>query len=89
MFVFKRILFFIAPLIFISDMHWDLLKDKILTENVLNNNACLIYQPYLGVVEDMESLDIKSENFEITENQALILDGNVVIADYNTHLRSN
>ena len=79
MFVFKRILFFIAPLIFISDMHGDLLKDKILTENVLNNNACLIYQPYLGVVEDMESLDIKSENFEITENQALILDGNVVI----------
>ena len=27
----------------------------------------------------MESLDIKSENFEITKNQALILDGNVVI----------
>ena len=59
-------------------MHGDLLKDKILTENT-NTKTCISYQPYLGIVEDIESLDIKSEKFEITENEALILNGNVEI----------
>ena len=79
MFVFKRILFFIICLMFFNNLPGDLLTDKILSENITNTKTCLVYQPFLGDVEDMESLDIKSEKFEITDNEALILNGNVVI----------
>tara|TARA_Y100000768_G_scaffold198528_1_gene149240 strand:+ start:5389 stop:7746 length:2358 start_codon:yes stop_codon:yes gene_type:complete len=64
---------------FFNNLPGDLLTDKILSENVTNNKTCLVYQPFLGDVEDMEGLDIKSEKFEITDNEALILNGNVVI----------
>ncbi len=79
MFVFKRILFFIICLMFFHNLPGDLLTDKILSENSTNTKTCLVYQPFLGDVEDMEGLDIKSEKFEITDNEALILNGNVVI----------
>ena len=79
MFVFKRILFFIICLMFFNNLPGDLLTDKILSENSTNTKTCLVYQPLLGDVEDMEGLDIKSEKFEITDNEALILNGNVVI----------
>ena len=79
MFVFKRILFFIICLVFFNNLPGDLLTDKILSENSTNTKTCLVYQPFLGEVEDMEGLDIKSEKFEITDNEALILNGNVVI----------
>ncbi len=79
MFVFKRILFFIICLMFFNNLPGDLLTDKILNENNTNTKTCLVYQPFLGDVEDMEGLDIKSEKFEITDNEALILNGNVVI----------
>ena len=64
---------------FFNNLPGDLLIDKILSENSTNTKTCLVYQPFLGDVEDMESLDIKSEKFEITDNEALILNGNVVI----------
>ena len=64
---------------FFNNLPGDLLTDKILKENNTNTKTCLVYQPFLGDVEDMESLDIKSEKFEITDNEALILNGNVVI----------
>ena len=64
---------------FFNNLPGDLLTDKILSENITNNKTCLVYQPFLGDVEDMEGLDIKSEKFEITDNEALILNGNVVI----------
>ena len=64
---------------FFNSLPGDLLTDKILSENTTNTKTCLVYQPFLGEVEDMEGLDIKSEKFEITDNEALILNGNVVI----------
>ena len=64
---------------FFNNLPGDLLTDKILSENSTNTKTCLVYQPFLGDVEDMEGLDIKSEKFEITDNEALILNGNVVI----------
>ena len=64
---------------FFNNLPGDLLTDKILSENNTNTKTCLVYQPFLGDVEDMEGLDIKSEKFEITDNEALILNGNVVI----------
>ena len=64
---------------FFNSLPGDLLTDKILSENTTNTKTCLVYQPFLGDVEDMEGLDIKSEKFEITDNEALILNGNVVI----------
>ena len=79
MFVFKRILFFIICLMFFNNLPGDLLTDKILSENSTDTKTCLVYQPFLGHVEDMEGLDIKSEKFEITDNEALILNVNVVI----------
>ena len=52
------------------------------------NNSCLVYQPFLGVVEDIESLDIKSDKFEITDKKVLILNGNVEIDFPDGFLRS-
>ena len=60
-------------------LNGDLLEDGILEKNSSNNLTCLAYKPYLGKVQDMESLDIKSDKFEITEQNALILNGNVEI----------
>ena len=52
------------------------------------NNSCLVYEPFLGVVEDIESLDIKSDKFEITDEKVLILNGNVEIDFPDGLLRS-
>ena len=57
----------------------DLLADGILETNSQNIQSCLVYKPYLGKVEDIESLDIKSDKFEITDQKTLILNGNVEI----------
>jgi hypothetical protein len=72
MFVFKKTLSIVVCLIFVNNLNGDLFKDKILSIDNANSGACLVYRPYLGTVEDIESLDIKSEKFEITENEALI-----------------
>lgn len=79
MFVFKKTLSIVVCLIFVNNLNGDLFKDKILSIDNANSGACLVYRPYLGTVEDIKSLDIKSEKFEITENEALILNGNVII----------
>ena len=47
--------------------------------NTSASSSCLIYEPYLGVVKDIENLNIKSDKFEITENKVLILNDNVEI----------
>ena len=59
-------------IVYQNNLSGDLLDEGILKRNT-NNNSCLVYQPYLGVVEDIESLDIKSDKFEVTDNEALIL----------------
>ena len=41
--------------------------------------SCLIYNPDLGAVKDNKNLDIQSDEFEITKDNKLILDGSVVI----------
>ena len=75
----KKAFFLLACLLFQDYAYGSLVEDGILSNNINNNNTCLIYQPYLGVVKDIESLDIKSEKFEITDNEALILNGEVEI----------
>jgi len=57
----------------------DLLNDRILIPTNNANKSCMVYQPYLGVVDDIESLDIRSDKFEITDQKALILNGNVEV----------
>ena len=57
----------------------DLLDDQILIPINNANKSCMVYQPYLGVVDDIESLDIRSDKFEITDQKALILNGNVEV----------
>ena len=42
-------------------------------------SSCMIYEPYLGVIKNIESIDIKSDKFEITDQNVLILNDNVEI----------
>ena len=55
-----------------------LLSANLVDEGILmksdNNNACLIYQPYLGTVKDIDNLDIKSDKFQINDEKILFLD---------------
>ena len=74
----KRVFYLAIFIVFQNNLTGNLLDEGILERNT-NNNSCLIYQPYLGVVDDIESLDIKSDKFEVTDNEALILNGNVVL----------
>ena len=74
----KKLFYLAIFIVYQNNLSGDLLAEGILKQNT-NNNSCLVYQPYLGVVEDIESLDIKSDKFEVTDNEALILNGNVVL----------
>ena len=74
----KRVFYLAIFIVFQNNLTGNLLDAGILERNT-NNNSCLVYQPYLGVVDDIESLDIKSDKFEVTDNEALILNGNVVL----------
>ena len=75
----KKIVLLMIFILHQGYINGDLLEDGILEKNSSNNLTCLTYKPYLGKVQDMESLDIKSDKFEITEQNALILNGNVEI----------
>ena len=75
----KRLLCLVACIFYQNHLSSDLVEDGILTKNIQSNNSCLVYEPYLGVVEDIESLDIKSDRFEITDDEALILNGNIIL----------
>ena len=57
----------------------DLLDSESIKINTNKNSSCLIYEPFLGVVTDIENLNIKSDKFEITEKKILILNDNVEI----------
>ena len=61
----------------------DLLENNVVTKNLIPNKSCFSYQPYLGGVDDIDSLDIKSDKFEITDQKILILNNNVEI-DFRT-----
>ena len=74
----KRLFYLAIFIVYQNNLTGNLLDEGILERNT-NNNSCLVYQPYLGVVDDIESLDIKSDKFEVTDNEALILNGNVVL----------
>jgi len=74
----KRLFYLAIFIVFQNNLTGNLLDEGILEKNT-SNNSCLVYQPYLGVVDDIESLDIKSDKFEVTDNEALILNGNVVL----------
>ncbi len=71
--------FLIAILVaFQSHIKSDLVNEKILKINKLDNAvSCFIYEPYLGIVNNIEDLEIKSEKFEITDDEILILNGDV------------
>ena len=75
----KRLLYLVACIFYQNHLSSDLVEDGILIKNIQSNNSCLVYEPYLGVVEDIESLDIKSDRFEITDDEALILNGNIIL----------
>ncbi len=74
----KKLFYLAIFIVYQNNLTGNLLDEGILVRNA-NNNSCLVYQPYLGVVDDIESLDIKSDKFEVTDNEALILNGNVVL----------
>ena len=74
----KRLFYLAIFIVYQNNLTGNLLDEGILERNT-SNNSCLVYQPYLGVVDDIESLDIKSDKFEVTANEALILNGNVVL----------
>ena len=74
----KRLFYLAIFIVYQNNLTGNLLDEGILVRNA-NNNSCLVYEPYLGVVDDIESLDIKSDKFEVTDNDALILNGNVVL----------
>ena len=74
----NRLFYLAIFIVYQNNLTGNLLDEGILERNT-SNNSCLVYQPYLGVVDDIESLDIKSDKFEVTDNEALILNGNVVL----------
>ena len=89
MFIKRKVTFLVLFLIYQGHLNGDLIKEGILTENRSNNEVCLTYQPYLGTVENIESIDIKSQRFEITDNDILLLDGDVDIDFPNGVLKAN
>ena len=83
----KRLFFLLTFFVYQNPAFANLVDEGILFKNT-QNNSCLVYQPFLGVVEDIESLDIKSDKFEITDEKVLILNGNVEIDFPDGLLRS-
>jgi lipopolysaccharide assembly outer membrane protein LptD (OstA) len=82
----KRLFFLLTFFVYQSSAS-DLVDEGILSMNS-QNNSCLVSQPFLGIVEDIESLDVKSDKFEITDEKVLILNGNVEIDFPDGFLRS-
>ena len=52
------------------------LKD-VLVEAIDKDKSCFSYVPNIGKVTDIDNLDVKSDQFEITDEKVLILNGNV------------
>ncbi len=52
------------------------LKD-VLVEAIDKDRSCFSYVPNIGKVTDIDNLDVKSDQFEITDEKVLILNGNV------------
>ena len=83
----KKLFFLLTFVVYQNSASANLVDEGILLMNS-QNNSCLVYEPFLGVVEDIESLDIKSDKFEITDEKVLILNGNVEIDFPDGLLRS-
>ena len=62
------------------------LKD-VLVEVIDKDRSCFSYVPNIGKVTDIDNLDVKSDQFEITDEKVLILNGNVAVS--YTHLRAH
>ena len=75
-------------MVFQVHLSGDLIEDGVLSKSQ-TINVCLVYQPFLGVVENIEDIDIKSERFEITDNDVLLLDGDVDIDFPDGILKAN
>ena len=74
----KRLFYLAIFIAYQNNLTANLLDEGILEKNT-SNNSCLVYQPYLGVVDDIESLDIKSDKFEVTDDERIFLYGDVVL----------
>ena len=75
-------------MVFQVHLSGNLIEDGVLSKSQ-TINVCLVYQPFLGVVENIEDIDIKSERFEITDNDVLLLDGDVDIDFPDGILKAN
>ena len=61
----------------------------VLTEAPLSNiNSCIVYRPILGITKEGESLKVNSDKFELTDDEKLILKGNVELDFPDGLLRS-
>ena len=58
------------------------LKD-VLVEAIDKDRSCFSYVPNIGKVTDIDNLDVKSDQFEITDEKVLILNGNVELRSIN------
>ena len=75
----NNVIFLIFLSLFQSNVFANLFSEGILQESGNSKNSCFLYQPNLGSVEDIDNLDIKSDQFEITDEKVLILNGNTEI----------
>ena len=75
----NNIIFLIFLSLFQSHVYANLFNEGILKESGNLKNSCFLYQPNLGSVKDIDNLDIKSDQFEITDEKVLILNGNTEI----------
>ncbi len=69
--------------------------NSILEDNYININSknkihqCFAYMPDLGEVDDIDSLEVESDNFEIKDNEILILKNNVNVDFPNGFLKAD
>ena len=75
--IINRIVFFSCIIFTHTYLYSNLLDDGVLKQNNASLESCFIYEPYLGSVKDIDNLDIKSDQFEVTDEKVLILNGNI------------
>ena len=82
-------LYFFVFLALPNVAHGESLMGAVLTEAPLSNiNSCIIYRPILGITKEGESLKVNSDKFELTDDEKLILKGNVELDFPDGLLRS-
>ena len=82
-------LFFVA-LVLPNKIFGQSLENSILIAATESNvNSCIIYNPIIGTTKDGENLNVNSDKFEFTEDERLILTGNVELDIKKGLLRAN